>query len=47
MASQYKNHPKNPAAQPFNVAPKKCQSKRNTWWSGNNRSYKKQEQISE
>ena len=39
----YRNHPSNPAAQPFNINGSKCKSKKNTWWSGNNKQKRKYE----
>lgn len=29
----YKNHPNNPACQPFNISGSKCKSKTRSWWN--------------
>jgi hypothetical protein len=35
----YRRHPRNPAAQPFNVAPKHGK-KKNSWWNPQRKVYK-------
>ena len=31
--SQWQNHPSNPAAQVFNVSPRRNTTKKNSWWN--------------
>lgn len=35
----FKNHPSNPAAQPFNISGSRCKSKVKSWWNVSSPNY--------
>jgi hypothetical protein len=39
MSESFRNHPNNPACQPFNINGSKCKSKRMTAWNPNSPNY--------
>jgi hypothetical protein len=39
MESSVRNHPNNPACQPFNIGGSRCKSKTNSWWNVSSANY--------